>query len=119
MRRQMVGYNASMLLLVGIATLILSNTQYNEVNAFAPSSGSSTLKSSSMRQATHSPEEAAKAMTDYMAKSHEEKLKAIQQATAQKDAEIKVSFVYAPVRTASEPFFTHFYHLKWKTIYEK
>jgi hypothetical protein len=38
-----------------------------------------------------SPEESAKALTDYMAKAHEEKLKAVQAAEEKKQAEIDVS----------------------------
>lgn len=36
------------------------------------------------------PEESAKALTDYMAKAHEEKIKQIKLVEAKKDAEIKV-----------------------------
>ena len=38
-----------------------------------------------------SPEESAKALSDYMAKAHEEKLKAIKDAEAKKQTEIEVS----------------------------
>jgi len=37
-----------------------------------------------------SPEDSAKALTDYMAKSHEEKLKAIKTVEDKKNQEIKV-----------------------------
>ena len=78
-----------------IATIAvtLSNTKYT-ATAFSPSCGplqrSAVRVSPSLREAAASAEETAKAMTDYMAKSHEEKLLAIKQVEASKAAEIEV-----------------------------
>lgn len=36
------------------------------------------------------PEESAKALSDYMAKAHEEKLRAVKEAEAKRDAEVQV-----------------------------
>lgn len=43
--------------------------------------------------AVPTPEESAKALSDYMAKSHEEKLKAVKAVEQAKESEIKVRFL--------------------------
>ena len=64
-------------------------------NAFLPASPSAPRVVVTSTTGTHlaalpSPEESAKALTDYMAKAHEEKLKAVKAAEDAKNAEIQV-----------------------------
>ena len=84
-------------MLLAWLSLSLFNTQRQYIaTAFTPSCDSlprSGRLSPSLRQAAASAEDTAKAMTDYMAKSHEDKLKAIKQVEAQKAAEIEVRSV--------------------------
>lgn len=79
------------MLLAWIATISVtfSNTQHS-ATAFAPTFASLQRPirvSSSLREAA--ADERAQAMTDYMAKSHEEKLRAVKEVEAQKQAEIE------------------------------
>jgi hypothetical protein len=70
-----------------LASLLLSTT-----TGFAPTRKSNTAQSTTRLHATlPTPEESAKALTDYMAKAHEAKLAAVKQAEAKKQAEIDVS----------------------------
>lgn len=65
-------------------------------NAFLPASPSAprvvvtSTTTTRLAAALPSPEESAKALTDYMAKAHEEKLKAVKAAEDAKNAEIQV-----------------------------
>ena len=58
----------------------------------SPNTGTISVRSTSSTSlnAIPSPEESAKALTEYMAKSHQEKLKALKTMEDQKNAEIKV-----------------------------
>ena len=61
-----------------------------EANAFAPSAGSNTRAIGGLGMAAD-----AQALSDYMAKSHEEKLRAIKEVEDKKNLEITVSLIPA------------------------
>jgi hypothetical protein len=74
-------------------TLLLSLCcLFERSNAFLTSSGVLSTRQSLLaaQQQLPSPEESAKQLTEYMAKSHEEKLRAVREAEQKKEAEIQV-----------------------------
>lgn len=75
--------------------LLLSST----VNAFAPAVQQRTV---TQRWSTPTAEQSAKAMTDYMTKAHEEKLKAVKAAEQQKQGEIEVRECDAALRDGNQ-----------------
>lgn len=76
-----------------LSSAILSLAVAGYANGFQSYVGPSTQQRSSInKMARHMvpPEESAKAMSDYMAKAHEAKLKAIKDVEEKKAAEIQV-----------------------------
>lgn len=71
-----------------VITALLVATLPSYGNAFAPTLSASRVGSLELRAAD---EASAQALSDYMAKSHEEKLRAIKEVEAKKNAEIEVS----------------------------
>jgi hypothetical protein len=74
-----------------IRSCVLASLLLSSGAAFAPASLSSPQSSTWLHAALPTPEESAQVLTNYMAKAHEEKLKAIKDAEAKKQAEIDVS----------------------------
>lgn len=59
-------------------------------NAFVINRHGAVSSRSHQLSALPTPEESAKALSDYMAKAHEEKLRAVKEAEAKRDAEVQV-----------------------------
>jgi len=78
-----LGYNKIALL------LFLLGSEYSD--AFIPSNIAFSSGSSLAAAPLPSPENSAKALTDYMVKAHEEKLKLVKEIEMKKDSELKVS----------------------------
>ena len=77
--------------LVPVLLLVIAKNS----NAFVSPSGTRKITTTAPIATLHAlptPEESAKALSDYMAKAHEEKLKAIKDAEAKKQTEIEVSW---------------------------
>lgn len=77
-----------------LTALVISSPATNAFTANGPSSVTSRNANTGLRLA---PE----ALTEYMAKAHEDKLNAVKAAEAKKDAEIQV----IPTKTAIQDFF--------------
>jgi hypothetical protein len=60
--------------------------------AFMPASSGQRMSTTARWMSAPSPEESAKALQDYMSKSHEEKLKAVKAAEQKSQAEIEVRY---------------------------
>merc|ERR1719329_1142839 len=76
-----LGYNKIALL------LFLLGSEYSD--AFIPSNIAFSSGSSLAAAPLPSPENSAKALTDYMVKAHEEKLKLVKEIEMKKDSELK------------------------------
>ena len=74
--------------IAAIILLLLGNT----VHAFVPAQQRSAAMTAvqPLRASLPNPEESARVLTEYMAKAHEEKLKAVKAAEEKKQAEIEV-----------------------------
>jgi hypothetical protein len=88
-----------------LAVILLAVSSDSFSLQIAGRSMTSTLKLT----AVPSAEESAQALTNYMAKAHEEKLKALKALELKKDAEIKVSYILLLVKSFHILLYT------WKT----
>lgn len=73
--------------------VIMGGTALFGVNGFAPPTGRVRVSSTLSMAALPSPEESSKALSEYMAKSHEEKLRAVREVEMKKNEEIEVSIL--------------------------
>lgn len=94
-----------------ISAILFSSAVSSEAFSLSRSGFSSLSSSTSSLNALPSPSESAKALTDYMAKAHEEKLKALKELEKKKDSEIKVSNIVIASLSRSDFIPLSLYHI--------